>query len=271
MNSEQTALVARMDGFLAKIFGRQKELMAEAEQGLLGLAAQYPDDSQPMGNAIGALDHRMMQLRERIQEAWDGKIDDQFSSLGDGAFLDVGLDRKGDAEMKLEHEWQTFKANTVTRIYREMWPRVQAALAESVGCSQCGSPLQTGQTIKIVNASCPHCGTANQVVPAPVVTNYFGPGVHAFADAAALPLRHEIDRFREQVDRQRRASSWKPESVESLERWNEMERACWMKFAETQAQITGEPPDLALVESRMTSFRKYSLETDQRWRAKHGP
>jgi len=271
MNAEQTALVARFEGFIAKIFGRQAELMAEAEQGLKGLAAQYPEDSLPMGNAIGALDHRMRQLRERIGQAWDAQIEEQFSDAGDGAFLDVGLDQKRDAEMKLEQEWQTFLANTVCAIYRDLWPQVQAALAKPVGCSQCGSELPVKAQLNIVAATCAHCGTANQVVPERIVSNYYGAGVQAFADAAALPLRHEIELFRERVDRQRRANDWKPEPLESMERWNEMERAFWLRFAETRAQMRGEEPDLELVESRMKSFRQYGLETDQRWRAKHGP
>jgi len=57
---------------------------------------------------------------------------------------------------------------------------------------------------------------------------------------------------------------------ESMEQWNEMGRAYWMRFAETKAKMRGEAPDLEYVESRMKSFRQYSLETDQRWRAKHG-
>lgn len=270
MNAEQQALVARFDGFLSKIFERQAELMDEAEQGMKALAAQYPDDFMPLSNAISGIDHRMRQLRERIQEAWDAKIDDQFSNVGDGAFLDLGLDKKADAEMKLEHDWQTCKARVMSDIYREMWPQVSAALEQPVPCNQCGGALALESRLNIVSTNCGHCGAANQVVPLPVISNYFGMGAQVFADAAALPLRQEIDRFRVKVDRQRRATNWKPESLESMEQWNEMERSYWMRFAESKAKLRGEQPDLELVESRMTSFRKYSLKTDQRWRAKYG-
>jgi len=136
--------------------------------------------------------------------------------------------------------------------------------------NQCGGALVLESQLKVVSPNCGQCGAANQVVPLLIISNSFGTGAQVFADAAAWRLRQEIDRFRVKVDRQRRANHWKPESVESMEPWNEMERAYWMHFAETKAKMRGEAPDLEYVESRMKSFRQYSLETDQRWRAKHG-
>jgi hypothetical protein len=42
-----------------------------------------------------------------------------------------------------------------------------------------------------------------------------------------------------------------------------MKRAYWMRYAEAAAAVTGRPPDLELVESRMGGFGKCFLETDQ--------
>jgi len=117
VNAEQQALAARFDGFLAKLFGRQAELMDEAEQGMKALTAEYPDDFMPLSNAATGIDHRMRQLRERIQEAWDQQIDQQFSDLGDGHRVDGGLAltyihhlRTDDEQIFLGFSVQTFVA-----------------------------------------------------------------------------------------------------------------------------------------------------------------
>jgi hypothetical protein len=52
-----------------------------------------------------------------------------------------------------------------------------------------------------------------------------------------------------------------------MEEWERREQEAWEVYARTRAEVAGVPVDHAFVKSRMESFRKYSLETDQRWRA----
>src|SRR5687768_8924844 len=107
MSPDQQALVARFDGFLAKIEERLREIMTEAEQGVLALITQHPTDIMPLGNALSGLDHRVRELREKIQETWDQQIESKYRALnasGD-AFLDHGLDQKQDAEQRFDELW----------------------------------------------------------------------------------------------------------------------------------------------------------------------
>lgn len=266
MTPQQTALMERWNAFLSKIESRLGEIMAEAEQGLTQIWAQHPDDPMPMGNAMSGLDHRVRQLRDKIQETWDQQVEDKFSAA---AFLDAGLDRKRDFEQSFDETWTMFKARAQTAFYRNLWPRAQQAMQKPVACTRCGAPIEPSVRHQAVSMTCPHCHTVNQILPDKAVSTYFMAG-HAFGEEASLPLRFEIERFRIAVDRQRRAASWAPEPVESLDRWEQMERAYWQRYAEVKAQLTGERPDQAFVESRMEFFRKASLETDQRWRKAKG-
>lgn len=267
MNAEQQALCARFEGFLAKIDERLREIMTEAEQGVLALIAQHPTDVMPLGNALSGLDHRVRELKDKIQETWDQQIESKFSALDSGGrFLDVGFDMKQDFEQRFDEQWATFKVRAHSQFYRNLFPLATAAAQKPVPCSQCGAPLEAVDRSVSASIHCVHCGAVNQILRDPAISAYKLGGPHAFADEEALPLRFEIERFRTQVDRQRRATSWANESFESLQRWEQMERAYWQRFVEAKARFGGEPVDHALVESRMAQFRKYDLETNQIWR-----
>jgi hypothetical protein len=272
MTPDQQALVARFTGFLAKIEERLREIMTEAEQGVLGLLSQHPTDIMPLGNALSGLDHRVRELREKIQETWDQQIESKYRALnasGD-AFLDHGLDQKQDAEQRFDELWATFKARANSQFYRNLFPLATAAAQKPLPCTQCGAPLEVADRSVSASIHCVHCGAVNQVVRDVAIGQYKLGGAHAFADEEVLPLRFEIERFRTAVDRQRRASSWANESFESLEQWHAMEQAYWVRYVEAKARFAGEPVDFALVESRMTQWRKYTLETNQIWRKGKG-
>ncbi len=269
MNAEQTALLDRWNAFLAKIDGRLREIMAEAEQGLVAIWTAHPDDPLPFGNAISGLDHRVRELRNKVDETWEQQVEEKFSDAG-GEFLDVGLDRKQDFLQTFDETWSTFKVRASTAFHRNLWPLAQAAMQKPVACNRCGAPLLLPNRHEPHSLSCPHCGAANQVIPEGVVSMWLEGAGHAFGEEAALPVRHRIERFRIEVDRRRRAADWAPEPVESLDQWEAMEREYWTTYAEARARATGRSRDDELIESRMRSFRQYTLETDQRWRRAKG-
>ena len=275
MNAEQAALMERWNAFLQKIDARLRELIVEAEAGLAGLIQQYPEDFAPIGNALSGLDHRVAELRKKIDETWESSVEPKFKDMrGENDFFwDAGLDRRGDAQLAFDQTWATCKVRATTAFYRNLWPRAQAALQKPVPCSRCGGELTLPTRVSSVSVPCAFCKAVTQVIPDKLVTmcfGAFGGAGHVFGEEAALPLRFAIDRFRVEVDRARRAAKWAAEPVESLDRWEAMERAYWMKYAECAAGVTGRATDMELVESRMASFRKYSLETDQRWRRAKG-
>ena len=269
MNQEQQALVQRWDGFLGKIAERLEEIIAEAAAGCAQIAAQYPLDPLPLGNAMTGLDHRIRQLKERIEETWEGQVEDKFSDAGDGSFLDVGLDKKQDAETALEHRWQNAKAKILADHARSIYPLAMAALEKAPACERCGAPIQPKSRTVSETVACGACGAQNQYQPDPAI-QAFRAAAHPLAEEAALPLRQAIDRFRIELDRWRRARDWAPEPLESLEKWRGMELAYWTRYAEEKARLLGEPVDQAYIDSRMQYFDKYELHMNQTWVKAHG-
>jgi len=267
MTPDQTALWQRLEGFLGKIEERLKEIIVEAENGLGVLFAQHPTDPMPIGNAMSGLDFRVKDLVKKIDETWSSQIEPKFEAAGDGRFLDKGLDRKRDFELHLEEQWDTFKVKAMSAYYRAMWPLVQAAMQKPVPCNRCGAELVLPVRHESVSLPCSHCGSVNQVLVDTAVSYWFGGGAaHVFAEEAALPCRYAVERFRVQVDRDRRGRSWGQETIEQLREWDRLELAYWNRYAEVKAQVLGQPVDHELVKSRMDQFRKYSLETNQVWR-----
>jgi predicted RNA-binding Zn-ribbon protein involved in translation (DUF1610 family) len=270
MNQAQAALLERWDGFLKKIDERLREIMEEAAAGLKAIVEQHPTDVLPLTNACSGLDHRVRELRNRIQQTWEQQVEPKFSEVGGEGFLDQGLDRKADFEQAFDEQWARFKAGAVAHFYRNLWPLAQAAMQKPVGCSRCGGALPLPVRHESVSLHCPYCGVVNQVIAESAVAQYFGGGGHAFAEEATLPLRFEIERYRMQVDRQRRAAGWPEESVQSLQRWHDLELAYWTRYAEIRGQLTGAGIDREYIESRMEQFRKWSLESHQGWRRAQG-
>jgi hypothetical protein len=271
MNAAQTALVQRFNGFLQKIDDRLGELMSEAEAGLGALFAEHPDDPLVVGNALSGLDFQIGELRQKVETTWESQIEPAFSQLNDGgAFLDVGLDRKEDFLIAFSERWDTFKTQAMTAFYDNMRPLAEAARAKEVRCVTCGVTIEPPQRHSPVSMRCPYCQAVNQIIPEIVVTHHHGGGARAAAEQAAVPLRYAVERYRSEVNRDRRGRSWGAETIEQLQRWEQLELAYWTTYAEVYGQHVGEPPDQELIDSRMEAFRRYNLENNQVWRRAKG-
>jgi hypothetical protein len=262
-------LIDRWAAFIAKVDGRLDAIITEAGPGVLGIGRAHPDDQLPLGNAITGLDHRVRQLWDKLESTWESGVEPKFSAIG-GAVFDRGIDMKEDARLTHDEKWANAKASWMTTLAEEALPRALAAEKEPVHCTNCGKPLALATRRKTVSHPCSACGTVNQVVPPPAVRYYFGFCVQNLAEAAALPKQQATARFRLEVDRNSRASGWAAESLESLERWRDMERAAFQAYADRRAELTGEPVDQDYVESRMRQFMKYGHDMNQAWVAKHG-
>ncbi|HGG56618.1 MAG TPA: hypothetical protein ENK31_02350, partial [Nannocystis exedens] len=153
------ALIQRWSGFIGKIDGRLDDIMRESEQGMQGLFAQHPDDFLPVINAMNGLDARFRVLLDKLQDTWDDKVADKFSSAG---MIDRGLDMKSDARLALEEKWAAWKARVVADFYRQLEPAAKAAAAEPVHCTQCATPIQRTQKAAMAAITCPACSAVNQ-------------------------------------------------------------------------------------------------------------
>jgi len=263
------ALFQRLEAFLGKLKEKQAEMLRDAELGFAGLREEFPEDPMPTGNAVTGLTAQMRQLVTRVDEVWDQQIEPLFSSQAPDA-LERASDRKEDGKRELDATWRRFEVKVQADFYQALHPRAVAAIAAPVPCARCGAVLSPHGVRRTEALTCGSCGAVSQVAPEPAVSRYFGGGGHAFAEEAALPLRLAVEAFRVAVDRERRAQRWTPEPLASMEEWERREQACWDTYARARAEATGEPVDHAFVKSRMDAFRKFGLETDQRWRTHRG-
>jgi hypothetical protein len=263
------ALWQRWEGFLAKIAARQDEIIAEAEEGIHEIINTYPEDPMPLGNALQGLRFRFEELKTKVDETWEQQVEPKFEEVDDSAFTDKGRDRKQDFLVDVDEKAAMFAARMTCDFYRNLKPRAEAGAKKVVNCGGCGAPLKLATRRDTVSHKCTACGALNQVMAEGAVAQYQGVG-HAQADLETVPLRYEIERFRIQVDRWRRAHDWAAEPIDSLDKWLAMERSYWEKFVQIKGAALGEPPDLELAKSRIDSFVDMTLKTDQRWRKAKG-
>jgi hypothetical protein len=260
-NHANHPVMQRFEAFLGKIYARQQEIMTESEAGLRGLIEQSPTDVGPYSNALQGLDHRYRQLREKLDSAWDDQIQELFE---DADIFDAGLDRKAEAELDLDARWGQWEATQSANFYRNLAPMAEAEMAREVFCTQCGTPMQNPDPLKMVNIQCSACSAINQVAPTEAVSLFAGAG-HAYAMEKCSAIRAQIERFRHEVDLWRRARDWCAEPLESLEKWEQWERHYWTTYAQVEAETSGRPVDQALIDARMKQFIQFSLESNQTW------
>jgi hypothetical protein len=258
----------RWDDFLAKIAERQREILVEAEPAVRDIIYRFPDDPLPLGNAIEGLRHRTEQLKTKVNDAWGQQVESKFEEIAQ-EFANRGRDRKDDFLLDLAERWELFSAQMMCTFYRNVRNRAEAGARRAVMCGHCGATLDLPTREHAVSHACTACGSVNQVMADRAVSQRRGIG-RATAELECIPLRYAIHRFRKQVHRQRRATSWAPEPIESMDRWLEMERAYWEKLVSVAASALGESPDTALVKSRVDHFIELELKTDQRWRRAKG-
>jgi len=182
-------------------------------------------------------------------------------------FDDVGIEKMEEVQHFLSERWERFRCGWEAHIFRTLWPHVKAAMDRPTSCSQCGARLSPEVCHRSVNVNCDSCGSLNTIIPDTIVGTYFSSGPHHFAQEAALERRLAIDRYRHEVDLERRYRGWPTESRASLEKWEAMEEGYWREYAAVRRQVNGESEDSAeaFVQSRIQAFRERHLAAEPNW------
>ncbi|MBL4683912.1 MAG: hypothetical protein JKY37_04940 [Nannocystaceae bacterium] len=275
MAHETHPLVVRWRGFIDKPFARLQEIESESAQGLAGLRESAPTDYTQYSGVFGGLDNRVSQLKDKLDSTWEDNVEPQFEDGDDSTsgLLDAGLDLKSWAEIEIDAHWAQFQATQAAEFYRSLEPTARGQIPRSVPCTQCGSPVVAPDPFAMQSVSCSSCSAVNQVAPTPELSAYAGFAT-AYAEEQVVKLRFDVERFRREVDMAQRAKRERDddsnEGLASLERWEQMERAYWQKYAELVAQHSGKPIDQAWVDARLKQFYMYTLESEQEWVSKHG-
>lgn len=267
----------RWSAFVEKIFGRLTEIQAESSQGLTAMRQAAPTDYQQFATAMSGLDHRVSQLEDKLQSMWDEQVEPKFEEAEDGGargIHDAGLDLESWARIEISARWAQWKAKENADFHRALEPQARADMQRPMPCSQCGAALSNPDPRVMQSIQCGSCRAVNQVAPTATITAWAGAPA-AYADEQVVSMRFDIERFRREVDiaqreKRMKRDDYSGEGVASLQRWEQMERAYWTRYAELVAHYSGNPVDHALVQARMKQFYMYTLEMEQEWVRAHG-
>jgi hypothetical protein len=288
MTPSQQAIVTRWRTFMSKVMGRLRDVLAEAETGCREMIKNNPADPIPLGNVLGALRARKVNLDKKIYDTWSKEVSDKLADevaehgqIEGATVLQGKVLDQAEAEMKqalawMEDTWEHFRVRWGAESVRAMWPLAEEAMKKPVACTQCGGGLTPRVRHQSDSVTCPACRAVNQVVPEAVVGMYFATAPHALAEEAAFQKRQAITNYRRQVEAWRaseaaRTGDWPEEGVQSLKQWEAMERDYWTAYTSMKARLepmTAEDQQ-KFIESRMRQFIE-DLERNPVWRKAHG-
>jgi len=278
-DAEQRELWDRLNGFLEKLSGRHTEILEEAGAGLTEMLDADAKDNQSIGQIVQAVRDRSLNLRSKIDDTFSDEIQDQFGDANWDTedprnFMDLGIERVDETTRLLEDDFMRFEAKWLAAPYRRIWPEVKAAVAEAAQCSQCGSGLDDVDRKISCSVTCGACSAVNQFTPESWVRMYFNShgAVHAFANEWAVEQRIAIEHYRARVDIKSRYNNHAKESIESMDRWHEMEKHYWAIYGQVRQRMTGETDAeiQAHLDPRLEEFVKYSLMSEGHWKRAKG-
>ncbi len=204
----------RWDGFLKKIAQRYEEILAEAEEGFKGLAAENPEDSRSLLNAVNAIQMRLIGLEGKMGDTMSDKISDSLS----GAALDEAVNMMENTRFSLREKWETLRVKTVAGFYRAMTEKVQEQLRVDRDCTQCGGTFTIPELKRPSSLKCEYCGAVNNVTPTQLVGEYFAMASIAFAEEAVAEKRFAIERLENIANRHRGLTRAELDKLEAMER-----------------------------------------------------
>ena len=267
--------------FLNKVMTRLRDVLAEAEAGCRDVVTSHATDPLPLGNVLGALGTRKQGLEGKISDAWREQASKHLAEAppGGGA-VDPRALAQGEREMHevlawMEDTWEHFRVRWSAEAMRAMWPHVRASMQKPVTCHQCSAPIEPPVRHEASSVSCASCGRANEVAPEPLVYTYFAMAPHAIAEEQVLEQRLMITRFRRDVAAWRNAETSRngsppEEGIESLRRWEAMERSYWSAYAAAKARLDPATPEeqQRVVDARMKQFTDQQLSAHAAWRSR---
>lgn len=296
MNASQQQAAGQWRAQLQGIAGQVNQIIAETKAGCAQMIASKPNDSIALGNAIQAVHIKIQNLKVQVGTQWSQQRTQLAMSGGAGPFLDQLEAENDKLTTWIDETWLRCRAQCRLDGFKAMWNGVWDLMHRPLACTQCGSPVTPRLRHAADTVECAHCKTVNQTVPDPVVANFYAVAPDAFAESNTLEKRFEIERFRAQVDAQRKAgapalafaapvqvSAWGPggqqqsavvgatpideEPVDSMLKWESMERDYWTTYFATKAQMLPSSPkeQAEMVEARMKPLVDQHFKRHKGW------
>lgn len=274
----QDQIVGQLDAHLQHTYQQLHGLQQQATAGLGSMLASSPQDYTAFRNALAAIAHQARDLSRSVEQLWGEQLCDRLFELEE-----QGIDTQAachhcerlvrEGTQWIDDQWAQFEAQWNMHALHAMWPLVEQGLAQPPSCTHCGGPLHPQQRRSSESVTCRSCGSVNQTTPEPVVGMYYAIAPDIYATHASLERRAQITAHRLAWENQRVAikqqtGDWPDEPIDSLRRWEELERAYWTTYAEAKAQL--EPHDVGgFIESRMKFFYDDMARNDV-WRQANG-
>lgn len=236
-------IVQKWDGFVAKVGHRSQEILAEAQEGIDQILAQYPTDAGPMGTAMTAVQTRFHGLHQKVSDSWD-KIgeeleevegDDDLSPEAYRAMCAVTDEMHRKYEVLLEQidmQYAWLEMRKQADWGRRLWDIAQQEIQQPLTCSQCGAPFQNTVYWVATNMNCPHCGSVNSVHPGMAAGLFYqGLGVHALSHEQAW------DQWMAQQSAEKQYKDRRHQTAGDHHQWLRAAHAYWTKYYETSKQM----------------------------------
>ncbi|MEI8255395.1 MAG: hypothetical protein WCJ30_06940 [Deltaproteobacteria bacterium] len=249
--------------FLQQNTVQVQALLQEADGSCQQILGSGSPDPLAIQNALNGVGQRIKELQARIGTTWSEQILAQLMGSRDNREpIEQGLQHWDSASRWIQESWERMRCHWMAEGLRHLWPHVQQEMAAPHACSRCGAAIQPATRHRVDSVTCAGCGNVNTTEPGPKTGLFYSMGPDAWAEAATLDLRLEIDQFRRQAEAQARMrqalqGERGEEPVESLERWEAMERDYWMRYFAEKAHLLPSSPDeqKQMVESKLKSVQ----------------
>ncbi len=219
------AVVARWDGFLNQIQQRFTGIMNEAREGCAMLTKQPDFNPIVMGNAWTGIEHRVRELRTKVDDTWREAVEPKFEEAG--ASNDIITRERFKTEQMAE--WLEVETDrTRIAIYcdatRAMMEEGRKAVAKGSQCTQCGAALTVPFGFRALNIPCNHCRTVNTYEPGSNIRLVEAMGLHPLCEEAAWQAKLAM---REAEKALRKA---RPETINDLRRFEHAQLNYWHTY-----------------------------------------
>jgi hypothetical protein len=256
------ALVQRWDGFLKNIKERFEQIMQESRDGCAQMLIETNYDPIPMGNAWGAMERRAKDLSTKVDETWRQQVEAKFEEAGSPRPLIHEQMQKGDAMRDwIETEIERTRIGIYCKLARDVAELDKRERQGGYPCKQCGAPLTTPVTFRVVNLTCAHCRTVNEFEPGTRTRYVEASCLHSLCQEAAW---NEWLAMGQAENAYRRA---RPHTIGHIQAWEAAQIAYHKKYLTKRLEfLPDQAPSYAKdLAGRMEHFYVYTIQNDGEW------
>ncbi|MDB4997360.1 MAG: hypothetical protein JWM74_4792, partial [Myxococcaceae bacterium] len=242
-------------------------IMGEAREGCLMLLEQTDFNTITMGNAWTGMEMRAKELQRKVDDTWRDAVEPKFEEASaPREVIARERQKKDDFTDWLDVETERTRIAIYCDATRRLMEHTRTTATEGVRCSQCGATIEAPGGFRAVNVGCKHCGTVNTYEPGTKVRMIEAMGTHPLCEEHAWEAWLEMRRA------ERAWKSARPETIDSIRRYEHAQLAYWQTYLQFRARMQPElvPALDKDLRGKMAHFY-ISLEHNKAWVAAGKP